>query len=52
MRNPEDEVQDIARLATENWEDNYVKEVYCDVTMALYVDDIAPPFLCRDMYKT
>lgn len=39
MRNPEDEVQEIAKLAYENWEDNYVKEVYCDVTLALYVLD-------------
>lgn len=37
MRNPEDEVQEIAKLVYENWEDNYVKEVYCDVTLALYV---------------
>lgn len=37
MRNPEDEVKEIAKLAYENWEDNYVKEVYCDVTLALYV---------------
>jgi len=37
MRNPEDEVRDVAKLAYENWDDNYVKEVYCDVTLALYV---------------
>ena len=41
MRNPEDEIKEIAKLAYENWEDNYVKEVYCDVTLALYVFDLA-----------
>lgn len=38
MRNPDDEVREIAKLAYDNWEDNYVKEVYCDVTLALYVE--------------
>lgn len=41
MRNPEDEVVEIAKLITENYDDNYVRETFHDLTLQLSVPDQA-----------
>ena len=35
MRKPEEEVQTIAKLATDNYDDTYVRNLFCDLTLAL-----------------
>jgi len=37
MRNPEEEVQTIAKLAIQHYDDDYVRNTFCDNTLSLYV---------------
>jgi nuclear cap-binding protein subunit 1 len=58
MRNPEDEVKDIAKLVTENYHDNYVKETYCDLALSLVLEQpfkipfVAASVLCANNDKS
>ncbi|GAB7357791.1 hypothetical protein MBLNU459_g0610t1 [Dothideomycetes sp. NU459] len=38
MRNPEDEVVEIAKLVTENYDDSYVRETFHDLTLQLVTE--------------
>lgn len=57
MRNPEDEVTDIAKLVTDNYHDNYVKETYCDLVLSLVLEQplkipfVAATVLCANNEK-
>jgi len=35
MRNPEEEVQNIAKLVTQHYDDEYVRNTFCDISLAL-----------------
>ncbi|KAG9542989.1 hypothetical protein KCU79_g17774, partial [Aureobasidium melanogenum] len=54
MKNPEDEVTEIAKLVTENYHDNYVKETYCDLVLSLVLEQpfkipfVAASVLCAN----
>jgi len=37
MRNPEEEVQSIAKIAVQHYGDDYVRNTFCDNTLSLYV---------------
>ncbi|THV63621.1 hypothetical protein D6D28_10522 [Aureobasidium pullulans] len=58
MRNPEDEVKDIAKLVTDNYHDNYVKETYCDLVLSLVLEQpfkipfVAASVLCANNEKS
>jgi len=36
MRNPEEEVKNIAKLVTDNYSDSYVRELFSTLTVSLY----------------
>lgn len=36
LRQPDEEVKQIAKLVTDNYEDNYVRELFCSLIVSLY----------------